>query len=95
MGIHFFCSVKKSGHHKVILASGGHLTEATFLRTFSRVVSLKCIILFLFIEELNGLESWKAGTGSICLEAKTKEKVYVKDTSEFGTLKYHTLIINK
>ena len=45
--------------------------------------------------KLNWLESWDTDAGNACLEAKTKEKVFIIAGSEFGDLKNHVLLIKK
>ena len=58
---HFVHDVNHDGHHKARLAVHGNLNAITFSIVYSTLVSLKGIRLFLFLAELNGLESW--GTG--------------------------------
>ena len=59
------------------------------------VVSLRGIHIVLFLAEFNGLESWGADIGNICLETSTKEKACIVSGLEFGPLQGHFLIINK
>ena len=49
----------------------------------------------MFLAELNGLETWAMDIGNAYLEAKTKEKIYIKAGPEFGELEGHTLVIFK
>ena len=49
--------VKHDVRHKERLLADGHLTCVTLSRVYSKVVSLKGIRLFLYLEELNRLES--------------------------------------
>ena len=54
---HLVHCIKYSGCHKARLVSDGRFTDAPLFVTHSRVVSLKYIVLVLFLEQLNGLES--------------------------------------
>ena len=72
-----------------------HLTDAPLLSTFYGVVPLKDFRLVLFLEELNGLESWGADAGNTYLQTKTKEKSCIADELEFGPFKDCVLTITK
>ena len=82
--VHLVFDVKHDDRHKVRLVADGNLTEIPLLAVYSGVVSLRGIMLILFIAELNGLESWDVDAGNAYLEAKTKEKVHVIAGTEFG-----------
>ena len=92
---HFAFDVKYDRKHKARLVADGNLTEVPLTSVYSGVVSLRGIRLVLFLAELNGLESWTTGIGNACLEALTKEKVYVIAGRGSGELEGHLLIIKK
>ena len=56
--VHLVYDVKNDGRDKESLVADGHLTEVPLSKICSGVASLKGIRLVLFLEELNGLESW-------------------------------------
>ena len=89
ISIHLVHCIKYSGCHKARLAADGHghLTNTPLFIAHSRVVSLKYIVLVLFLEQLNGLESWGVDAGNACLEAKTKEKDHAIVGPEFVPIK--------
>ena len=49
----------------------------------------------MFLAELNKLLLWGGDVGNACLEALTKEKLYIIAGPEFGELQGHILIIYK
>ena len=55
--------MKHDGRHKARLIADGHLNGVPLSSVCSGVVSLRVIILALFLAELNGLKSW--GTGIV------------------------------
>ena len=61
-----------------MLVADGHLTYVPLFIVYSGVFSLRGIRLVVFVSELNQLDSWGADVGNACLEAFTKEKVYIK-----------------
>ena len=91
----FDLDVKHDGRHKTRLVSDGHLTDVPISIIYSVVVSLRGIIIVLFVAKSNELYSWGTDIGNACLEEFTKQKFYVKTGREFGTLEDHILIINK
>ena len=70
--VHFVYDVKYDRRHKVRLEADGHCTNVPLSSTCSVVVSLKVIMLVLFLEEINGLKSWVICTGNGYLESKKK-----------------------
>ena len=93
--VHLLHCIKHSGCHKARLAADGHLTDTPLSVTHFRVVPLKCIVLVLFLEELNGLESWRVDKRNACLEANTKEKEHAIVGPEFGPINDCMLTIKK
>ena len=55
--VYLHCDFKCDGYHEVRLAANSNMTEVPFYSVYSRLVSLKGIRLFLFLAEINGLES--------------------------------------
>jgi Reverse transcriptase (RNA-dependent DNA polymerase) len=72
-----------------------HLTPEPTESIYSGVVSLRALILIIFIAELNSLQLWGADASSAYLEANTQEKVYFIAGGEFGNLEGHTLLVDK
>ena len=90
---HMIYDVKHDGRHKARLVAGGHLTDPSSDSVYSGVVSLRGIRLVTFLAEHNGLKLWGADVGNAYLEAKTKEKVFIIGSPEFGILEGSTLVI--
>jgi Reverse transcriptase (RNA-dependent DNA polymerase) len=88
-------NVKHDERHKACLVAGGHLSNLTTESVYSGVVSLRGIGLGVFLAELYGLELWASDVGNTYLEAKTKEKVYIGGSPEFGSIDGHTLLVDK
>ena len=93
--VHFVFDVKHDGRHKGRLTDHGHLPDVPLSSVYSRAVSLRGIRLVLFVAEINQLHSWGTSVMNACLEAFSKEKVYIKSGREFVPLEGHILIINK
>ena len=87
--------VKHEVRHKARLVVGGNLTDPNTESIYSGVVSLQCIPLITFIAELNGLQIWGSDVGIAYLKTKTKEKVYIVGSPEFGNLVGHTLVMDR
>ena len=87
--------VKHDGRHRARMVAGGHLTAVPDESVYSGVVSLRGIRIMTFLAELNQLEIWGADISSAYLEARTKEKLFVKAGPEFGDLEGHTLVVVK
>ena len=51
--------------------------------------------MFLFIAELNKLDSWSTHIGNAYLEAITKENVHIIGEREFSNLEGYILLIKK
>ena len=62
--VHLVCDVKHDDRRKWSLEVATHLTSTPLCCVFSRVVPLKVIRLFIFLVELNGIESWGTGIGN-------------------------------
>jgi len=90
---HIVYAVKHDLQRKARLVANGNLTETPFTSVYSSVVSLRGLRLYLFLAELNQLESWSTDIGNAYLEAYTDEKVYVISGDEFGDQAGHSLIV--
>ena len=55
--VHFVYDFNHDGRHKTMLEADIYLTEIPFSSAYSGLVSLKGIVLVLFLAEINGLES--------------------------------------
>ena len=93
--VHIVYGVKYDGRHKARLVADGHLTVVPLESVYSGVVSLRGLCIFLFIAELNQLDTWATDITSAYLEAFTSEKVYIIAGSEFKGLEGHILVICK
>ena len=93
--LHLVFDIKHDGRHKARLVADGHLTPDPLDSVYSGVVSLRGICTLAFLAELNGMDIWATDIGNAYLEARTKEKLYVKAGPEFGELEGHILIIQK
>ena len=92
---HFVFDVKHDGRQKAIIVADGYFTNVALSSVYSGVAFLRGIRSVLFLAELNGLESWGTDTENACLEAFTKEKVFIVASPTFGHLEGHNLIILK
>jgi len=88
-------AVKHDGRHKARLVAGGHLTETPMDSAYSSVISLRGVIIFAFLGELNGLKAWSTDIGNAYLETHTKEKLCIIAGPEFGDYEGHVLIMLK
>ena len=61
---HFVFDTKHDGRHKSRLVSDGHLTNISLYTIYLGVVSLRGIILVLFVAEVNQLDSSRADIGN-------------------------------
>ena len=61
----------------------------------SGVVSLRGLRLVMFLAELNKLLLWGGDVVNACIEALTREKLYIIAGPEFGELQGHILSIYK
>ena len=52
-------------------------------------------MIVVFLAELNVLDLWATDIGNVCIEAKTKQKVYTIAGSNFGDKEGYTMIIHK
>ena len=68
------------------MVADGHLTKEPMESVYSGVVSLRGLILAMFLAELNKLLLWGGDVGNAYLEALTKEKLYIIAGPEFGEL---------
>ena len=95
IGAHFVYDVKYDGRHKAIYVADGHKTDIPLESVYSGVVTLRGLRIVIFLAGLNGLDLWATDIGNACLEAETKEKVYIIAGKEFGDLEGHILVIHK
>ena len=82
--VRFMYAVKHDGRHKARLVADGHLTDIPVDSVYYRFVSLKRLILVVFLAELNNLELWTTDISNEYLEAKAKEKIFIIVGTEFG-----------
>jgi hypothetical protein len=87
--------VNHDGCHNIQLVAGGNLTDPNAESLYSGVVSLRGILLIIFLSQLNEFELWVTNVGNAYLEATTKEKVHIVGGPEFGDLTGHKLVIYK
>ena len=93
--VHLVFACKHDGRRKARLVADGHLTEVPLESVYSGVVSMRSLRIMVFLAELNKLELWATDIGNAYLEARTKEKLYIKAGPEFGPLQGHILIIER
>ena len=92
---HFVFAAKWDGRRKARLVAGGHRTEDPKDGVFAGIANLRSVRICCLLAELNGLEIWSADIAQAYLEAKTREKLYVKAGPEFGDLAGHFLVMDK
>ena len=73
----------------------GHLTPEPIENIYSGVVSLRNLMLVIFLGKLNNLDIWGADIGNAYLEAFTDEKLYIVAGPEFQELEGYILIFLK
>ena len=93
--VHLVFDCKHDGRRKARLVADGHLTEVPLESVYSGVVSIRSLRMMAFLAELNKLELYATDIGNAYLEARTKEKLFIKAGPEFGPLKGHILIIER
>ena len=86
-------AVKFDGRHKARL--DGHLTPEPIENRYSGVVSLRNLMLVIYLGKLNHLELWGADIQNAYLEAFTDEKLYIVAGPEFQELEGYILIFLK
>ena len=86
MNLHLVLNVKHDLHRKSRMVAGGHMMRATHEDAFSSAVSLKGMILCIFIAELNVLNIMVGDLGNVYLETYTREKIYFIAGPEFGEI---------
>jgi hypothetical protein len=70
---HFIFTAKHDLRHKGRMVADGHLTAATHEGTYSGVILLRIMQIYILLAELNGLDVMVGDVGSAYLEALTKE----------------------
>jgi hypothetical protein len=93
--VHFVFDVKHDLHRQSRLVAGGHMTAPPKDSIYSGVVTLRSLILCMFLGELNGLDVDAADVGNAYLMAYTKEKLFIIAGPKFGVLQGCLLIIVK
>ena len=73
----------------------GHLTDIPVASVYFWVVSLYGIRLFVFLADLNKMETWCTDIGNAYLKVKTNDKVYIIAGTEFGGRQSHIIIFSK
>ena len=81
--VHFVLNVKYCGKFKARLVEDRHLTKEANETVYSGAVSLRNLRLAMFLAELNDLQLWEADVGNACLQALTKENLYIVACLEF------------
>ena len=87
--------MKHDDRPKARLVADGSLTPNPVENIYSGVVSLRYLMLVIFLGELNNLELWGADIGNAYLEAYTLEKLFIIASPEFEELDSFILIFNK
>eukprot|EP00957_Ditylum_brightwellii_P130092 9922307-Ditylum_brightwellii.AAC.1 len=54
--VHLVYDVKQGGRHKARLMTGSHMTGPNTNTCYSSVVSLRVMMMMIFLAELNGME---------------------------------------
>ena len=93
--VHLVFACKHDGHHKARLVAGGYLTPVPIDSMYSGVVSTRSLRLLIFLAKLNNMKLWAADIGHACLEATTREKLYIVAGPEFEELHGHILVFTK
>jgi hypothetical protein len=78
--------VKHVVRHKAWLVAGGYFTNPNTESVYSGIVSLRGLLLIVFLAELNKLQLWGVDVGIAYLEATTKSKLYMTSVSDLGNL---------
>ena len=93
--VHLVFDVKHDGRHKARLVADGHVADDPDEDLYSKLVSIRSLMLTIFLTELNNLELWGADIGNAYLEATSEEKVFVVAGPEFSDREGRILIIHK
>ena len=93
--VHQMFAVKFDGRHKARLVVDGHLTPEPIENIYSGEVSLRNLMLVIFLGKLNQLYLLGADIGNAYLEAFTDEKLYIVAGPEFQELEGYILIFLK
>ena len=88
-------AVKFDGRHKARLVADSLLTPEPMKRNYSGVVSLRNLILVIFLGSLNNLDILGVDIGNAYLESLTDEKLYIVAGPEFQELEGYILIFLK
>jgi hypothetical protein len=87
--------VKFDGRRKCRLVSGGQRADPPKEDIFSGVVSMEAVCLEFILARSNGLMVCAGDVGNAFLYGKTREKVYVIASEEFGAHKGKRMIIDR
>ena len=93
--VHLVFAVKFDGRHKARLVADGHLTPEPIENIYSGVVSLRNLMLVIFLGKLNQVDLWGADIGNAYLEALADEKLYIVAGPEFQELEGYIPIFLK
>ena len=85
-------AVKFDGRHKARLVADGHPAPEPIENIDSGVVSLRNLMLVIFLGKLNNLNIWGTDIGNAYLDAFTDEKLYIVAGPEFKELEGYILI---
>ena len=81
--VHLVFAVKFDGRHKARLVADGHLTPEPVENIYSGVVTLRNLMLVVFLGKFNNLDIWGADIGNAYLKGFTDEKLYILAGPEF------------
>ena len=81
---HYIYDVKFDGRRKGRLVAGGHMTDPTSEEVFSGVVGMESVRICFVLAKLNELDVCAGDIGNAFLYGKTKEKVFIIASPEFG-----------
>jgi hypothetical protein len=93
--VHFVYDVKHDLRLKSRLVAEGNLTAPPKDSVCSGVVTLRSLRACMLLAKLNGLKVKAADVGNACLEAYTKEKLYIVAGPEFGDRQGSIMVIIK
>jgi hypothetical protein len=93
--VHFVYDVKHDLRLKSRLVAEGNLTAPPKDSVHSGVVTLRSLRACMLLAKLNGLKVKAADVGNACLEAYTKEKLYIVAGPEFGDRQGSIMVIIK
>ena len=82
--VHLIYDIKHDTRYKASCVADIHLTEIPLDNVYSGVVSLRWLLMRIFLAELNQLDTCATYIINEYLEANTSEMVYITARQEFG-----------